>query len=96
LCNVIEHYQVHVVDQLKSEKTIIVWQQQHQWMYVLISISILCDHWVYFVQENLSSQQETVKEDEEHHSVTVLCASNEVYAVSQVKKLFENVFFRIK
>jgi len=65
-------------------------------MYVLISISILCDHWVYFVQENLSSQQETVKEDEEHHSVTVLCASNEVYAVSQVKETIRKCFFLIK
>ncbi|CAF0756555.1 unnamed protein product [Rotaria sp. Silwood1] len=35
------------------------------------------------VNENPSTQQEPVKEDEEHHSVTVLCSSNEVYAVSQ-------------
>lgn len=34
------------------------------------------------IQENLSSQ-ETMKEDEEHHSVTVLCSSNEVFAISQ-------------
>jgi len=46
-----------------------------------------------FFQENLSSQQETVKEDEEHHSVTVLCASNEVYAVSQVKETIRKYFF---
>jgi hypothetical protein len=64
-------------------------------MYVLISISILCDKWVCFVQENLSSQQETVKEDEEHHSVTVLCASNEVYAVSQVKETIRNFFYKV-
>ncbi|UJR35706.1 hypothetical protein I4U23_028456 [Adineta vaga] len=33
--------------------------------------------------ENVSSQHESIKEDEEHHSVTVLCSSKEVYAVSQ-------------
>jgi hypothetical protein len=47
----------------------------------------------FYFQENPSSQQETVKEDEEHHSVTVLCSSNEVYAVSQVLKLFKKIFF---
>ncbi|CAF1481804.1 unnamed protein product [Rotaria sordida] len=35
------------------------------------------------INENPSTQQEPVKEDEEHHSVTVLCSSNEVYAISQ-------------
>jgi len=38
----------------------------------------------FYIQENPSSQQDPIKEDDEHHSVTVLCSSNEVYAVSQV------------
>ncbi|CAF1621878.1 unnamed protein product [Adineta ricciae] len=33
--------------------------------------------------EHVSAQHEAIKDDDEHHSVTVLCASNEVYAVSQ-------------
>ncbi|CAF3632421.1 unnamed protein product [Rotaria socialis] len=35
------------------------------------------------VNENRSIHRETVKDDEEHHSVTVLCSSNEVYGISQ-------------
>jgi hypothetical protein len=35
-------------------------------------------------QENPLSQSESNKDEEDHHSSAVLCAANEVYAISQV------------